>query len=86
MDQQSLQQLHDKFIETYEKSLELFPELKNWKRPSFRIDITGTTAGKIPMLQAEGKLPASTLPNNLATFNDAGELVFPNKNRIFVGS
>lgn len=46
MDQQSLQQLHDKFIETYEKSLELFPELKNWKRPSFRIDITGTTAGK----------------------------------------
>lgn len=47
---------------------------------------TGTTAGKIPMLQAEGKLPASTLPNNLATFNDAGELVFPNKNRIFVGS
>ena len=47
---------------------------------------TGTTAGKIPMLQAEGKLPTSTLPSNLATFNDAGELVFPNKNRIFVGS
>lgn len=57
----------------------------NNKIPTGLID-TGTTAGKIPMLQAGGKLPTSMLPANLATFNDAGELVFPNNNRIFVGS
>lgn len=46
MDQDSLSLLAASFNETFARSKELFPALRDWKRPAFRMDITGTTAGQ----------------------------------------
>ena len=45
----------------------------------------GLNTEQIPVLTTGGKLPSSTIPNEVAKFNFSGQLVFPNGAILWVG-
>lgn len=55
----------------------------NGKVPLSVLDV-GVRGQQIPILDTEGKLVGSTIPNNVARFDESGKLVFPNGAKIWV--
>lgn len=55
----------------------------NGKVPLSVLDV-GVRGQQIPILDTEGKLVDSTIPNNVARFDESGKLVFPNGAKIWV--
>ena len=53
------------------------------KLPISLLDV-GTRGQQIPILDTQGKLVDSTIPSNVAKFDNSGKLVFPNGAKIWV--
>ena len=55
------------------------------KKIAMSVVRVGLNAEQIPLLTTGGKLPSSTIPNEVAKFNSSGQLVFPNGAILWVG-